>query len=258
MTKHVNTNPHQNSVVLMEYIGGDNLNAVNAWASTFMELNIDLPDDIHQRVDALAEAIKNQGTRKRAVPELLKYLAQNGHTSPFRASKLIYAMTIEMATHLQMMTHSVAVEHTNAESARYKELKEDKFYLPLDWLDYGVQGKVFYEALEEHTKKGNELYHAAILALTEAGMPRDRARETARYFKTYNSQLNVVRSLNFDGLIQIWQKRGEHTPAQREIAGLVEAMVEAVRQIPGQPFKHSLEAFGIVKPYRKHHSIRAL
>ena len=235
----------QNSVVLIDYMGGDNLHAVNAWASTFLELGIELPDDIHARTDALTDAIQAQGKRKRSVPELLHYLANStpAHVSPFRASKFIFGMTIETATHIQLFTHTVAIEHTNAESARYKELMEDKYYLPADWLDYGIRGKAFYEALEEHTKQGNELYHGAIAALTEAGMSKQRAKETARYFKGYNSQLNVVRSLNFDGLMQLWQKRGEHSPSQREIAGVVEAMVQAVRDIPGNPFKHSLAAF---------------
>jgi thymidylate synthase ThyX len=235
----------ENSVVLIDYMGGDNLHAVNAWASTFLELGIELPDDIHARTDALTDAIQAQGKRKRSVPELLNYLANNGHTSPFRASSLIYAMTIELATHIQLLTHTVAIKHTNAESARYKELMEDKYYLPTDWLQYGVQGKVFYQALEEHTKRGNELYHGAIAALTEAGMSKQRAKETARYFKGYNSQLNVVRSMSFDGLMQLWSKRGEHSPSQREIAGVVEGMVQAVRDIPGEPFKHSLAAFGV-------------
>jgi len=237
----------ENSVVLIDYMGGDNLHAVNAWASTFLELGVELPDDIHARTDALTDAIQAQGKRKRSVPDLLNYLANStpAHTSPFRASKFIFGMTIETATHTQLLTHTVAIEHTNAESARYKELMEDKYYLPADWLNYGIRGKAFYEALEEHTKQGNELYHGAIAALTEAGMSKQRAKETARYFKSYNSQLNVVRSMSFDGLMQLWQKRGEHSPSQREIAGVVEAMVQAVRDIPGQPFKHSLAAFGV-------------
>ena len=77
---------HQNStmessVVLIDYMGGDNLHAVNAWASTFLELGIELPDDIHARTDALTDAIQAQGARKRNVPDLLNYLAKNGHVS---------------------------------------------------------------------------------------------------------------------------------------------------------------------------------
>ena len=235
----------ENSVVLINYVGDDNLHALSAWASTFLELGIELPDDIRARTDALVGAIIAQGKRKRSVDELLNYLVKNGHTSPFRGSSLIYAMTVDIATHIQLLTHTVAIKHTNAESARYKELQEDKYYLPADWLNYGDEGAYWHRILEMHTERGNMFYHQALTALVDAGMPKQRAKETARYFKAYNSQLNVVRSMSFDGLMQLWQKRGEHSPSQREIAGVVEAMVQAVRDIPGNPFKHSLAAFGV-------------
>lgn len=237
----------ENSVVLFDYMGGDNLHAVNAWASTFLELGLELPDDIHARTDALTDAIQAQGKRKRSVPDLLNYLANStpAHTSPFRASKFIFGMTIETATHIQLLTHTVAIEHTNAESARYKELMEDKYYLPADWLNYGERSKALYDRLKTHTELCNELYHEAILVLTEEGMSKQRAKESARFFKGYNSQLNAVRSMSFDGLMQLYQKRGEHSPSQREIAKVVGDMVQAVKDIPGDPFKHSLAAFGV-------------
>ncbi len=236
---------HSNNVTLIDYMGSDRTHAVNAWASTFLDLELDLPDDIHARTDALTDAILANGGRKRDVPGLLKFLADNGHSSPFRSSKFLFAMTEDIATHIHLLKHHVAIEHENAESARYKELKEDKFYLPADWLEYGDEGAYWYRLLKLHTERGNSFYHKALADLTAAGMPRDRAKETARYFQAYNTQINVMRSLSFDGLVQVWQKRGAHTKAQREVAAVVEAMVEQVRRIPGQPFKHSLEAWGM-------------
>ena len=235
----------ENSVALIDYMGSDNTHAINAWASTFLELGIELPEDVKSRTDALTNAILSKGEKKRDVPGLLKFLADHGHTSPFRSSKFLFGMKVEMATHIQLLTHTVAIEHTNAESARYKELQDDKFYLPADWLEYGFNGELLYDELKAFTEHGNKLYHKAIKMLVAAGMPKDRAKETARFFKTYNSQINVMRSLNFDGLVQVWRKRGEHTKAQREIAQVAEAMVQAVRDIPGNPFEYSLKAFGL-------------
>lgn len=226
-------------------MGSDRAHAAAAWASTFLDLDLELPDDIHARTDALTNAILASGGKKRDVPGLLSFLAEHGHSSPFRSSMFLFAMTEDVATHIQLLKHHVAIYNENAESARYKELKEDKFYLPADWLDYGDQGQYWYRTLYDHAITGNALYHQALADLTAAGMPRDRAKETARYFKGYNSQINVIRSLSFDGLVQVWQKRGEHTKAQREVAAVVEAMVEQVRRIPGEPFKYSLEAWGM-------------
>ena len=236
---------HNNAVTLLDYMGSDATHAAAAWASTFLDLETDMPEDIKARTKALIEAIQASGGRKRNVPELLKYLAEHGHTSPFRSSMFLFAMTEDIATHIHLLKHHVAIYNENAESARYKEMKEDKYYMPKDWLEYGEAGGYWYKTLYEHSITGNMLYHQALADLTAAGMPKARAKETARYFKGYNSQVNVVRSISFDGLIQVHQKRGLHTPAQREVAQVVEAMLQVVRDIPGMPFKHSLKAFGL-------------
>ena len=133
----------------------------------------------------------------------------------------------------------------NAESARYKELKEDKFYLPEDWLDYGNEGRYWYDMLWQHTENSNRMYHACLSALTRAGMPKNRAKETARYFKSYNSQINSVKIFSFDGLMQVYHKRKHGSGAQKEIADIVEQMVTEVKNIPGNPFAASLKAFGL-------------
>lgn len=238
---------HQNSVFLIDYMGSDELIALNAWASTFLELGIELPQDVRSRTRALTDAIQAQKARKRSIPDLLNYLANSkpAHISPFRGAKFIFGMKTDIGTHIQLLTHTVAIDHTNTESARYKELLEDKYYLPADWLEYGEVGADLYRELEEMTWANNNFYHRAIHALVSAGMPKTRAKETARYAKMYNSQVNSVRSLNFEGLVTLYRKRGFDSPSQREIAEVVEAMVQAVRDIPGEPFKHSLEAFGM-------------
>ena len=43
-----------------------------------------------------------------------------------------FLVTTEMASHVQLIKHRIGVSF-NGESARYKELKEDKFYIPDDW-----------------------------------------------------------------------------------------------------------------------------
>ena len=48
----------ENSVVLIDYMGGDNLHAVNAWASTFLELGIELTDDIADYLRCFSRAVQ--------------------------------------------------------------------------------------------------------------------------------------------------------------------------------------------------------
>lgn len=234
-----------NKVFLMDYLGSDDLHAFNAWASTFADLDVDMPEDIKKRLSALIKAIHANGKKKKPISELIAFLAEHNHASPFRSSHFVFVMTEDIATHVHLLKHKVLVKHENAESARYKELKEDKFYLPEDWLQYGLIGKYWYGRLKESSIDTNKLYHQAIADLVHAGMPRSRAKESARYFKQYNSQLNVVRTLSFDGLRQLYEKRGEQSGSQLEVSELVGDMVAQVRAIPGNPFEHSLKAWGL-------------
>lgn len=244
---------HKNSCILIDYMGSDNSHCLAAWASTFAELDIEMPEDIEPRVDLLVNHILNNGKRKRTVNELLGFLAQNEHTSPFRFSSFVFACTTDIATHIQKLKHSVILSAENGESARYKELKEDKFYLPEEFKtvpvsndniknEFGTDN--WYNVLESVSNKTNELYHECLKDCKSVLISK-RAKETARYFKLYNSQLNTFNKFSFDGIMQFYFKRGNPSVAQNEIAELASQMVNEVRNIAGNPFRYSLAAFGL-------------
>lgn len=236
---------HNNKTILLGHYGGDQTHALAAWSSTFLDLEIDMPEDVNMRVGAIIDHIINNSPRIRDVKGLLNYLANEKHTSPFRFSTLHFVTTTEIATHIQFLKHSVALQAENAESARYKELKEDKFYLPEDWKQYGEVGTRWYDILKARTEGQNDFYHLCLKELIEAGVPKARAKESARFFKTYNSQINSNKIMSFDGFLQIYFKRNITTPSQLEIGEVVEDMLRQVKSIPGNPFKGSLEAFGL-------------
>lgn len=244
---------NQNSIELIDYMGSDKLHSLAAWASTFAEFDLDLPDDIENRVDVIVNHILNNGKKKRSIQELLEFLSENEHTSPFRFSSFVFACNTDIATHIQKLKHRVILEAENGESARYKELKEDKFYLPNDWKFIKTENKevinkfgtdTWIEVLEEYTNLGNFLYHESTRDLTPI-LGRKRTKETARYFKTYNSQINTLNKLSFDGVMQFYIKRHDKTYVQNEIADLAIGMVDCIKNIQGNPFEYSLKAFGL-------------
>lgn len=255
---------NENKVHLLGYYGGDKTHALAAWSSTFLELDIPIPEKIEDRVDCIVDYIISNSKRIRSAEQLLNFLAKEKHTSPFRFSTLHFATTTDISTHIQFLKHSVALSAENAESARYKELKEDKFYLPKDWEGIEVEENVCFcgeeifasgkenawindewlEVLDRYVRLGNRLYHQALKDLTPK-LGRQRAKETARFFKTYNSQINSSKMMSFDGFLQIYFKRNLKSPSQREIAYVVEDMLQEIKNINGSPFKHSLSAFGL-------------
>ena len=140
-------------------------------------------------------------------------------------------------------------------SARYKELKEDKFYLPEDWnvptdnlplVGYGHKAEKpdnWAHALQLYTEMGNTLYHQALKDLTPI-LGRKRAKESARYFKTMNSEITLSVMMNMSCFHNFYTLRSDDA-AQKEIQWISNEMLHSIGNIPGNPFKYTLEAWDL-------------
>jgi thymidylate synthase (FAD) len=209
-----------NTVELLGYYGSDEIIACSAWTSTSRELTDE---------------------KKQRIPKLINMLWSEGHETPFEKGTVHFLVNCDIASHIHLLKHRIA--SINAESARYKELKEDKYYLPEDWRSKGYWKQ--YAELEEFTKKSNELYHKALEHWTPV-LGRKRAKETARFFKTYNSQIQADVQFNMRSFANFLKLRMSED-AQVEIRNIAANMLELVRDIPGSPFKETLKAWGYEK-----------
>ena len=217
-----------NSVELIGYYGSDEVIACSAWTST----SRDLTDDKKQRVG-----------------KLINMLWSEGHHTPFEKGVVHFLVNCDIASHIHLLKHRIGVS-LNAESARYKELKEDKSYIPEDWKN--IKAKYAYDIcyndaswaviLRNYTDLGNTLYHDCLEDLTPV-LGRKRAKESARFFKTYNSQIQADVMFNMRSFAN-FQKLRNSDSAQLEIREIAAKMLECVKNIEGQPFKHTLEAWG--------------
>jgi thymidylate synthase (FAD) len=227
---------NKNTVILLGYYGDDTTIACSAWTSTSRELTED---------------------KKARIPALINSLWSNGHETPFEKGSVHFLVNCDIASHIHLLKHRIA--SINAESARYKELKEDKYYLPEDWKDVLVDEKhhnmnyigtqvdanwgsvSWMELLDNYTRIGNSLYHKALEDLTPI-IGRKRAKESARYFKTYNSQIQADVQFNMRSFANFLKLRNsEH--AQLEIREIAQEMLNLVKFIEGNPFQYTLEAW---------------
>jgi len=97
-----------NKVELLGYYGSDTVIACSAWTSTS----------------------RNLTDEKRArIPKLIDMLWSNGHETPFEKGVVHFLVDTEIASHIHLLKHRIS--SLNAESARYKELKENKYYLKM-------------------------------------------------------------------------------------------------------------------------------
>ena len=202
-----------NSVELLGHYGSDTVHAQSAWTST----SRDLTEDKLSRVD-----------------KLLKMLASEGHHTPFEKSGLHFLVNVDQATHIHLLKHRVGVS-INGESARYKELKEDKMMVPLDW------SGAWKQKLINYTEEGNKLYHEALEYFSPI-LGRKRAKESARFFKTFNSQISMDIMFNWRSFYH-FQKLRNSPDAQKEVRELAEEMLNQVKNIKGNPFNKTIKAF---------------
>jgi thymidylate synthase (FAD) len=222
----------ENKVQLIGYYGSDEIIACSAWTSTSRELTEE---------------------KKDRIPVLINKLWSEGHETPFEKGIVHFLVDCDIASHIHLLKHRIS--SLNAESARYKELKEDKFYLPEDWNGNNVDFTNFNsyddltfkgietwkQLLESYTEMGNRMYHECLTQLTPV-LGRKRAKESARFFKTYNSQIQADIMFNMRSFANFLKLRNsEH--AQLEIREIAQEMLKLVSEIEGNPFEHTLKAW---------------
>jgi flavin-dependent thymidylate synthase len=203
----------KNKVELIGHYGSDVTHSQSAWTST----SRDLTDD-----------------KKERIPQLLSMLADQGHHTPFEKSSLHFLVTVDQASHIHLLKHRVGVS-INGESARYKELKEDKIYIPVDWPEEWT------EKMRSFSDRANNLYHIALDELTPI-LGRKRAKESARFFKTMNSQITMDVMFNWRSFYHFLNLR-DKPDAQKEIREIAQQMLHQVKNIEGEPFKYTIKAF---------------
>ena len=232
-----------NTCELLGYYGNDIIHASSAWTSTSRELTSD---------------------KLERIESLLIMLATEGHHTPFEKSSLHFLINVDQATHIHLLKHRIGVS-INGESARYKELKEDKTYIPEDWKNIKLSkescqeisgqdvrriyeidlvesdGRTWLELLDSYTNLGNKLYHKALEDLTPV-LGRKRTKESTRFFKTMNSQITMDVMFNWRSFYHFLKLRNsEH--AQTEVKELAQKMLELVKTIEGNPFEKTIKAF---------------
>jgi thymidylate synthase (FAD) len=217
----------KNTVELIGYYGDDRVHASSAWTSTSREIT---PE------------------KEQRIPALLSMLASEGHHTPFEKSQLHFLVNVDQATHIHLLKHRIGVS-INGESARYKELKEDKTYIPEDWLlghESSTEDGIlthWADTLATQSAVMNKLYHQCLEDLSPI-LGRKRAKESARFFKTMNSQITMDIMFNWRSFYHFLKLRNsEH--AQLEVRELAQEMLKLVKELPGNPFEKTIKAFDL-------------
>lgn len=229
-------------VELISFYGGDIAAARAAWTSTMGDVQTKTPEQI----------------RKLIVDTLWNNKSGKAHKTPFERPLVEFNITCDQASHIHLLKHRMAL--INGESARYKELTDDRIYLPHDWQDivlseetsiYG-KGTPLLNVLKRYSEQGNALYHQSLKDL-EPVLGRKRAKESARFFKTMNSEITLSVAMNMSCFANFYALRSD-IAAQLEIRMIAEEMFSIIKGIP--EFEFIIEAFELERYNREANNIK--
>ena len=204
------------NVELIGHYGSDEVIALSAWTSTSRDLSVE---------------------KRNRIPQLVRSLWLSGHETPFEKAQLHFLVDCDIASHIHLLKHRMS--SLNAESARYKELKDDKSYIPTDWITEDQTLRQWAYRLQKTTDLNNKLYHKCLAEITPI-IGRKRAKESARFFKMYNTEITSDVMFNMRSFANFIKLRNSKH-AQTEIRVIAQQMWDAVKNIPGDPFKSTLE-----------------
>lgn len=241
-------------VELVSFYGGDIAAARAAWTSTMGDVQTKTPEQI----------------RKLIVDTLWNNKSGKAHKTPFERPLVEFNITCDQASHIHLLKHRMAL--INGESARYKELTDDRIYLPADWQGIEINhsnienyisfdddrqkfisdNKYWVTMLDQYAELGNRLYHASLKDL-EPVLGRKRAKESARFFKTMNSEITLSVAMNMSCFANFYALRSA-IDAQLEIRMIAEEMFSLIKGIP--EFEFIIEAFELEKYNREANKIK--
>lgn len=174
--------------------------------------------------------------------KLIKYLVAHKHTAPFRHPQLQFRIECPIFVERQMFKHQVGLS-ANSISGRYVDFS-DKYFIfselrrqsqsskqgsdgPLDRPD-------LLEEIAEHVERSSELYRK----LCDSGV----AKEQARAILPLCLETQFIWTGSLLAFIHLWSLRLKKD-TQEETRLLSLDMLNLVKNIDGDPFKHSLSSF---------------
>ena len=176
--------------------------------------------------------------------KLINYLVKHGHTSPFRHCSLQFRINCPIYVERQLFKHQVGWA-ANSISGRYVDFS-DTYTTVTEWRKQSTSSKQGSEGVIENQEMASiiegdiiDRCKSAYEKLIELGV----SKEQARTILPLNLNTTFIWTGSFQAFIHLCNLRLK-PDAQQETREVVAEMLECVKNIEGNPFQHSLAAFG--------------
>lgn len=189
--------------------------------------------------------------------KLIKYLVEHKHTSVFRHPQLQFRITCPIYVERQIRKHEVGLElglspepnsSINSISGRYVDFS-DSYTTIKEWRKQSKNSKQGSDGVLNPFEQdmANKIQEDVINyckfrydQLIELGV----SKEQARTILPLNLNTTFIWTGSLLSFIHLFNLRLK-PDAQQETRELVEQIVKCLKDIPGNPYKYSLKAFGL-------------
>lgn len=175
--------------------------------------------------------------------KLIKYLVEHKHTAPFRHPQFQFRIECPVFVERQLFKHQVGLS-ANSISGRYVDFS-DNYYHTKELRKQSSSSKQgsdglldrqdLIDKMDAHIEWGKKLYKE----LCDAGV----AKEQARVILPLCLETQFIWTGSLLAFIHMWKLRLKND-TQQETRELVQQMLELVKNIEGDPFKHTLKHWG--------------
>lgn len=178
---------------------------------------------------------------------LIRFLVEHGHTSPFRHPQLQFRISCPIFVERQLFKHQVGLT-ANSISGRYVDFSDN----------YWTPERLRYQS--QDSKQGSEgdlddASNSALLSKVSSFIDFAKelyaeleasgvAKEQCRMILPLCLETQFVWTGSLAAFMHMWRLRLK-PDAQQETREIAAQMLSLVKEIPGQPFRMTLEAFGL-------------
>ncbi len=178
--------------------------------------------------------------------KLIKYLVEHGHTSPMRHSTLQFRIKCPIYVERQLHKHQIGVS-VNSVSGRYVDFSDSYYEIPFgEWRKQSKSSKQGSEGLVDNQERCNQIQAKIIKQareyyeeLVELGV----SKEQCRSILPLALETEFIWTGSFLAFMHMCNLRLKKD-TQKETRDVVSSMLELVQNIEGNPFEHTLKAFG--------------
>jgi len=175
--------------------------------------------------------------------KLIKYLIEHKHIAPFRHPQLQFRINCPIYVERQLFKHQVGLS-ANSISGRYVDFS-DSYTTIKEWRKQSASSKQGSEGVVENQLGCKHIEQRVIDTCREAYsmlLSLGVSKEQARTILPLNLNTTFIWTGSLLSFVHLWNLRLK-PDTQVETKEVAQEMLELVKNIEGNPFKHTIEAF---------------